>query len=91
MEYHDWGERYGVEFIKDKKNNFSNYWLNCMLLKDISERDKFLKFTNDNKIMTRPSWIPMHKISMYKNCLHSDLSNTNWIHDRLINVPSSPI
>jgi len=91
MEYHDWGERYGVEFIKDKKNNFSNYWLNCMLLKDVSERDKFLKFTNDNKIMTRPSWIPMHKISMYKNCLHSDLSNTNWIHDRLINVPSSPI
>lgn len=91
IEYQNWGEKHGVEFIKDKKNISSNYWLNCMLVEDVIERDKFLKYTNDNKIMTRPSWIPMHKLEMFKHCLCMDLSNTDWIHDRLINVPSSPI
>ncbi|RPF75005.1 MAG: LegC family aminotransferase [Rickettsiales bacterium TMED289] len=91
QEYHKWGERNGVEFIKDKKSNSSNYWLNCMLVENVFERDKFLKYTNDNKIMTRPTWIPMHKIEMYRLCFRMDLSTTDWIHDRLINVPSSPI
>ena len=89
--YQKWGDDNGVHFIKEKEGADSNYWLNCILLNDLEQRDDFLKYTNANNVMTRPSWQPMHRLDIYSNCLKFDLSNTDWIHERLINVPSSPI
>ena len=31
----------------------------------------------------------MHLMGIYKNSYECDLSNTEWIFDRLVNVPSS--
>jgi hypothetical protein len=31
----------------------------------------------------------MHLLDMYKDCFRMDLSSTQWISDRLINLPSS--
>ena len=90
-QYYSWGSENGVEFIREAQGANANYWLNCMLANDLTERDKFLEYTNSHNIMTRPTWIPMHKLDIYKDCLKFDMSNTNWVHDRLINVPSSPI
>ena len=39
--------------------------------------------------MTRPAWIPMHKLDINKNCQHDDMENTEWLFDRIVNVPSS--
>ena len=50
-----------------------------------------LKVTNESNIMTRPIWKPMHKLSMYQNCQKTELSNTEWLYSRVVNVPSSPI
>ena len=90
-EYQNWGRENGVIFLKDTKDSKSNYWLNCMMLSNLEERDKFLAYTNENNIMTRPTWKPMHQLDLYKNCLHYGLPNTESIHKRLVNVPSSPI
>lgn len=67
----------------------SNYWINAIFLKDRSERDKFLKFTNEQGIMTRPSWHLMHRLPMFENCFRGNLANAEWIEERLVNIPSS--
>ncbi len=78
-----------IEFIKEPKDAKSNYWLNAVLLKDREERDEFLKFTNKNGIMTRPIWRLMNKLEMYKDCQCDDLSNAQWLEDRVVNISST--
>ena len=78
-----------IKFVKEKENTKANYWLNAILLKDRKKRDKFLKETNEAGIMTRPAWELMNKLPMYKDCQKGDLSNSEWLVDRLVNITSS--
>ncbi|MCK4664749.1 MAG: LegC family aminotransferase [Bacteroidales bacterium] len=82
-------EKQGIEFFTEPENSCSNYWLNIILLNDRKQRDEFLKFTNENGIMTRPIWRLMNKLEMFKDCQTGDLSNVEWLEDRVINIPSS--
>lgn len=81
----------GVQYIKETKDGKSNYWLNAILLENHEERDKFLKFTNENGVMTRPVWQLMNKLEMFRNCPKSDLTNSEWLAERIVNIPSSVI
>jgi perosamine synthetase len=78
-----------IEFISEPPDSLSNYWLNAILLKDISERDSFLRFTNERGIITRPAWKLINQLKMYSKCRVTDISNAEWIADRLVNLPSS--
>ncbi|MCC7501234.1 MAG: LegC family aminotransferase [Flavobacteriales bacterium] len=69
----------------------SNYWLNVILLADRTERDAFLAYTNDNGVMTRPAWTLMSKLPMYSQCPALSLEGAQWLEDRLVNIPSTPI
>lgn len=80
-----------IQHIQEPSNSSSNYWLNCVLLPDRKERDEFLKVTNENSVMTRPVWELMNRLPMFKNTQTGDLSNAEWIADRLVNIPSSVI
>ena len=77
------------KFFKELKNCKSNYWLNCIILKNKHKRDQFLRETNSKGIMTRPIWILMNKLPMYKNSQCDDLKNSNWLYERVVNLPSS--
>ena len=90
-QYQEWGEKFGLCFVKEDELSKANYWLNCLILKSKRERDSFIKFTQENGIMTRPTWTPMHRLKIYRDCFKDNLENTQWISDRLVNVPSSPI
>jgi aminotransferase in exopolysaccharide biosynthesis len=79
----------GFNFFKEIKNSKSNYWLNCILLKDKIQRDQFLEETNLNGIMTRPIWKLMNKLSMFKDVQCDDLKNSEWLDERVVNIPSS--
>lgn len=81
----------GIEFIDEPLNSKSNFWLNAILLEDIEERDHFLSFTNANGVMTRPAWELMTKLPMFAGCQAGDISNSTWLADRLVNIPSSVI
>ena len=48
-----------------------------------------LKITNDQNILTRPAWTPMHLLPMNKNSIYESLKNTEFIFDRMVNLPSS--
>ncbi|MBL8001544.1 MAG: LegC family aminotransferase [Flavobacteriales bacterium] len=75
----------------EPKDCRSNYWLNVLLLPDRSERDAFLAHSNDNGVMTRPAWTLMNKLPMYKDCPALSLEGAQWLEDRLVNIPSTPL
>lgn len=78
----------GIGFITEPKDAVSNYWLNAITMENREERDAFLEFSNDNGVMTRPLWRLMNKLEMYKNSPHDDLTNSQWLEDRIVNIPS---
>jgi aminotransferase in exopolysaccharide biosynthesis len=78
-----------IDFFDEPKNCKSNFWLNVILLKDKASRDGFLQYSNDNKVMTRPAWTLMNRLTMFANCQTDDLTNTKWFEERVVNIPSS--
>jgi dTDP-4-amino-4,6-dideoxygalactose transaminase len=88
-QYRSYFEDTAISFVTDTSGTCSNYWLNAVLLDDKEERDAFLSYTNDNNVMTRPLWKLMPHLPMYKDCERTDLSNAQWLEDRLVNIPSS--
>ena len=60
-------------------------------MKNKEERDLFLKFTNENNVMTRPIWELMIRLTMFKDCQTGYLSNAERLADRIVNIPSSVI
>lgn len=81
----------GVRFFNEPDFAKSNYWLNVLLLDEnlAGERDAVLAATNDVGIMTRPAWTPMHRLPMFADAPKMDLSVTESMAARLINIPSS--
>lgn len=89
--YSTFFENSSIEFVSEKEDCTANYWLNAVVLNDLAERNEFLKYTNDNGVMTRPIWTLMNKLSMFKDCECADLSNSEWLEDRVVNIPSSVV
>ena len=88
-EYEDFFEPLEISFVKEIKGAKANFWLNTIILESIEERDLFLEFANSNGIMSRPVWQLMHTLPMFENCSRTELPNSLWIADRLVNIPSS--
>jgi len=78
-------------FIKEPMESKSNYWLNSVLLKNKQQRDEFLNETNLQNVMTRPIWTLMNKLPMFEHAQCGDLTNSEWLEDRIVNIPSSVI
>ena len=76
-------------FFEEPVKCRSNYWLNIIILKNKTMRDKFLEKTNSNGVMTRPIWILMNKLPMFKNAQCDTLKNSKWLFSRAVNIPSS--
>lgn len=87
--YKDFFQKLDIDFFAERAEEESNYWLNAVILKDKSARDEFLLQTNDAGVMTRPIWTLMNKMPMFKNFPQGDLSNAEWLEDRVVNIPSS--
>ena len=78
-------------FVKEPMDSKSNYWLNSILLKNKQQRDDFLDETNSSGIMTRPIWTLMNKLPMFECAQCGNLTNSEWLEDRVVNIPSSVI
>lgn len=76
-------------FVVEPENCQSNYWLNAIVCSDKAHREAVLKGSNDNKVMTRPIWALMTKLPMYQNALRDHLTNSTWLEERVVNIPSS--
>lgn len=78
-----------ISYVKEPKDSKSNYWLNVILLENKEQRDMFLEYTNSNGVMSRPIWTLMNKLEMFKMCQCGDLSESLWLEERVVNIPSS--
>ncbi len=78
-----------ITFFTEPEDCRSNYWLNVVLLKGKAAQQEFLEYTNDHGVMTRPVWELMNRLEMFKHCETDGLKNTEWLADRIVNLPSS--
>jgi perosamine synthetase len=83
----------GVTVVAEPDGTASNYWLNAILLDDDSgkARDAVLKATRAAGLLTRPAWTPMHRLAMFRDCPRGDLTVSESIARRLVNLPSSAV
>lgn len=81
----------GVRFFNEPDFAKSNYWLNALLLDETNagDRDALLAATNEAGIMTRPAWILLHKLPMFAQCPRMELTVSESLERRLVNIPSS--
>ncbi|SEG42995.1 aminotransferase, LLPSF_NHT_00031 family [Halpernia humi] len=79
----------GINFRTEAPNTKANYWLMCVELENKTERDIFLKYTNENNVMTRPIWQLMFRLPMYENCQKDAQKNALFLEERIVNIPSS--
>ncbi len=82
----------GVRFLAESEGSQSNYWLNTIVL-DPAHADKLeavLAALNDANYMSRPVWTLMHRLPMFANCPRADLSGSESLSSRVVNLPSSP-
>jgi len=90
-QYQEWGNEHGLQFVQEPVNTRANYWLNVVVTECKQQRDDMLEVTNNSNVMTRPIWTPMHKLSINQDCHKGNMTNTEWLHERIVNVPSSMV
>jgi len=56
---------------------------------DQIQKNEFLKFSNDNLVMTRPIWRLMNKLVMNKDFFSTSLVNSEILESTIVNIPSS--
>ena len=81
----------GVTLFTEPAHSNSNYWLQTLDLDASLERDQVLAFLNEQGVMSRPIWRPMHELDMYKHCPSTDLTVTNELKKRIVNIASTPV
>jgi perosamine synthetase len=82
----------GVQLFIEPPSGKSNYWLQTLLLDERNHsRDLVLDELNSEGVMARPIWTPLNELAPYSNCPKGDLSVTNQLNKRVINIPSSPL
>ena len=88
-EYKSFFDTLDIKFRTETPNTKANYWLMCVELENIKERDFFLAETNASKIMTRPIWQLMYRLPMYQFCQRDRQLNAQFLEERIVNIPSS--
>uniref|UniRef100_UPI0028977654 DegT/DnrJ/EryC1/StrS family aminotransferase n=1 Tax=Sphingobacterium sp. TaxID=341027 RepID=UPI0028977654 len=88
-EYIDFFKSIDVKFRTELNDTKANYWLMCVELNNIDERNQFLKISNDNGVMTRPIWTLTYRLPMYQHCYRDAQVNAEFLEQRIVNIPSS--
>lgn len=82
----------GIDHVSEPPECVSNYWINILLLAPGYEKSRvsFFEAANAAGIGARAAWVPISDLPMYADCPKMDMSVTQDLYNRIINVPSSP-
>ena len=82
----------GVNLMVEPEKCRSNYWLQTLIIDNdqLDQRDSILQATNKGGFATRPVWRLMHNLLPFSECPRMDLSCSEELSQKLINIPSSP-
>ena len=86
--YKAWCASNRVTFISEPKDAHSNYY-KCNTLNDKLEQQEFLEYANSQGVMCRPVWKPLHRLDMFSSCYRQPQTKTEYLEDRIVNIPSS--
>ncbi len=76
-----------IEFQYVNKEVEHNNWLFTIKTKHQKE---LLKYLNNNKVISRPFWMPMNQLPMYKDCHYISINdNSKTIHNMCLSIPCS--
>jgi len=81
----------GITTPIEKEDNKNCFWLYSILVEDDYKltRDELIQKLKENGIESRPFFMPVHEMPPYVNCKHGDMSITDEIAKKGINLPSS--
>jgi dTDP-4-amino-4,6-dideoxygalactose transaminase len=88
LAYEGFFKTQGIDYITEPPKSKANFWLNAVVMQNRDHRDAFLKATNDAGVMTRPIWQLMTRLTMFQDCQTTDLANSYWLEERVVNIPS---
>ncbi len=76
-----------IEFQKIHKDVNPNWWL--ITLKT-SRQNAILKILNENKMQSRPFWVPMNKLTMFANNIYySKKDHSQELYQSCVSIPCS--
>ena len=79
----------GIIFLgHSQASSKSSYWLNAIMLDNKEKRDSILEELNSKGVMTRPLWNLIWTFPMYKDCQKDEQSNSIFLQERVVNLPS---
>lgn len=81
----------GITVSIEKEWAKNCFWLYSIVVEDDYEisRDDLIKKLNDNGIQSRTFFYPVHLMPPYKDCKHGNMSVTEEISNKGVNLPSS--
>ena len=76
-----------ISFQKIEENVQPNWWLPTIMTQ---KQKQVLKILNDNKMQSRPFWVPMNRMPMFKNNLYYTKDDrSDYIYQKSLSIPCS--
>lgn len=76
-----------IEFQEVSEDMNPNWWMPT--IKSIYQK-KLLKILNDNKMQSRPFWVPMNQLPMFANDIYYSKSDcSNYLYKNCLSIPCS--
>jgi perosamine synthetase len=76
-----------ISFQKIDDTVSPNWWLPTIMTE---KQKQVLTILNDNKMQSRPFWVPMNKLPMFKNNLYySENDRSDYIYKKCLSIPCS--
>ncbi len=76
-----------IVFQKVNEGVNPNWWLPTIMTE---KQKQVLKSLNDNKMQSRPFWVPMNKLPMFRNNLYYTTDNrSDYIYTKCLSIPCS--
>jgi perosamine synthetase len=76
-----------ITFQKVDKDVNPNWWLPTIMT---GKQKEVLKVLNENKLQSRPFWVPMNKLPMFKNNLYyTNNDRSDYIYQKCLSIPCS--
>lgn len=76
-----------ISFQKVEDHVNPNWWLPTIMT---GKQKQVLKILNDNKMQSRPFWVPMNRLPMFKNNLYYTKNNkSDYIYQKSLSIPCS--
>lgn len=76
-------------FVDEMPHSKSNFWLNTLICKDATTKEKFIKNAHKEGIFLRPAWKILAFLPMYRACQRDELTLTQALCEKIVNLPSS--